>query len=37
MKKVKKVKKGKKCCKNYNGMLDITNSCIFCKTYIPKN
>lgn len=26
-----------KCCKNYNGTLDITNSCIFCKTYLPKD
>jgi len=25
----------KQCCESYNGMKDITNSCIFCKTYIP--
>jgi len=24
-----------KCCEHCNGMKDITNSCIFCKTYIP--
>lgn len=24
----------KKCCKLYNRTLDITHSCIFCKTYI---
>jgi len=30
------MKKIKKCCKSYNGMLDITNSCIFCKTFIKK-
>lgn len=23
-----------RCCENYNGTLDITNSCIFCKTFI---
>jgi len=27
----------KKCCEHYNGTKDITNSCIFCKTYIPRN
>ena len=27
----------KKCCEHCNGMKDITNSCIFCKTYIPRN
>ena len=27
----------KKCCEHYNGKKDITNSCIFCKTYIPRN
>jgi len=34
----KKVNKkvSKKCCNNYNGTLDITDSCIFCKTYIGK-
>jgi len=26
-----------KCCEHYNGTKDITNSCIFCKTYIPRN
>jgi len=26
-----------KCCEHYNGKKDITNSCIFCKTYIPRN
>jgi len=26
-----------KCCESYNGMKDITNSCIFCKTYISRN
>jgi hypothetical protein len=25
-----------KCCPKFNGTLDITNSCIFCKTYIPR-
>jgi len=24
------------CCKHYNGDVDITNSCIFCKTYLGK-
>lgn len=24
----------KKCCKDYKGDVDITNSCIFCKTYL---
>ena len=24
------------CCDRYNGTLDITNSCIFCKTYIKR-
>ena len=27
----------KKCCKNFNGTLDITNSCVFCKTYMGEN
>ena len=27
----------KKCCEHYNGKKDMTNSCIFCKTYIPRN
>jgi hypothetical protein len=27
--------KKEKCCESYNGTLDITNSCIFCKSYIP--
>jgi len=26
-----------KCCEHYNGKKDITNSCVFCKTYIPRN
>jgi len=26
-------KEMKKCCENYNGTLDVTNSCIFCKEY----
>jgi len=26
--------KTNKCCELYNGTVDITNSCIFCKTYI---
>ena len=27
----------KQCCESYNGVKDTTNSCIFCKTYIPRN
>ena len=26
----------KKCCENYNGDVDITHSCIFCKTYLGR-
>ena len=29
-------KEQEKCCEDYNGDLDITNSCIFCKAYIPR-
>lgn len=29
--------KQKQCCLDCNGMVDITNSCIFCKAYLPKN
>jgi hypothetical protein len=28
--------KKKQCCEDYNGTVDMTNSCIFCKAYLPK-